>query len=44
MTDRQKAVFQALLNKRSVVQIKDPTGPIMTLAAEIRSYYKALKK
>lgn len=43
MTDRQKAVFQALLNKRSVVQIKDPIRPIMAIAAEIRSYYKALK-
>lgn len=43
MTDQQKAVFQEILKRRSVVQIKDPSGPIMAIVSKIRNYYKELK-
>ncbi len=43
MTDQQKAIFQDVLKRRSVVQIKDPTRPIMATSSEIRNFYKNLK-
>ncbi len=40
---QQKAVFEAVTKRRSVVQIKDSTKDIHTLAGEIRSFYKTQK-
>lgn len=40
LTDQQKATFEAVTRRRSVVQIKDPTKDIQKLAGEIRSFYK----
>lgn len=40
LTDQQKAIFESVTKRRSVVQIKDANRDVNKLAGEIRSYYK----
>lgn len=44
LTPQQKNVFTSLLSRKSLIQIKEPSVPIMDLASELRSYYKEQKK
>ncbi|WP_321392166.1 PIN domain-containing protein [Emcibacter sp.] len=43
MTEQQKTVFQCVVQRKSVVQLKDPNPEIMQISAKIRNYYKEIK-
>lgn len=43
MTEQQNTVFQGVMKRKSVVQMKEIITPITVLAGEIRNHYKSLK-
>lgn len=44
MTKQERDVFEGVIKRRSVVQLKDPNSEIMDISAKIRNYYRAARK